>query len=658
MTDPYKTKPFEDRQSKAIRDDAKFSRQPKVTEGEGTQKKKRVKSRVSQLYQAGIDLFSSHNIFLELCEEGQHVHHRIFIPDKAKTIEGIVYPDGFQPLREISSIKDFEIIESTLLRAVDEDVRDFWQPLIYPKAGDSDLQSFSERKLHMASVQQKREIYDVLDYQQTFDPTGSLTGQGEALNPKTWVPAREWFNPVLHQVKFEDVFTIFPQAECQLLKLLLGRIGVGRTGHLPPGFKDPVVHTARMAAVIVGSDPGLGKSTLFNQMIAAFAQTGFTSSTFKSTDDRFGLGRTAMADVAYKDDTSMASLKKFLASENTKILVTNGKLETEEKFQSAQEVNPRCVLIVNSNDWCPELCYDLDPGIRDRIKLISTYKEVEVMKRIGIEPSPLIVDSPDLRPFSHLPWLANKLGVSIDALFLWCLRLATDYFWSIITDNSDPTINRLQVEVRHWTTRLRIKFKSEMSMAFMSACILSTMLRSNGGWIPKEMNYQALADAIQDFWFIGIDPSGVLLMDELKQDWEDSGRVTTHPYQAFREIRWESVTDAITIIGTQHGLKTVNDRDKTSKVLRMMSLRDGFSLNTGYSFAISSWQSALFATSTLYDIRDRCLSVCDEWDLSRIKNKDLYPEPDRSWMEKDRYDPKFAEELRKDRRAQLCDNSN
>jgi hypothetical protein len=46
--------------------------------------------------------------------------------------------------------------------------------------------------------------------------------------------------------------------------------------------------------------------------------------TFKSTEDRFGLKAAALSDISYKDDTSLASLKKFLAAEETKILITNG----------------------------------------------------------------------------------------------------------------------------------------------------------------------------------------------------------------------------------------------------------------------------------------------------------------------------------------------
>jgi hypothetical protein len=79
-----------------------------------------------------------------------------------------------------------------------------------------------------------------------------------------------------------------------------------------------------MAAVVVGKDAGLGKSTIFNGMTAAFSKCGFATHTFKSTEDRFGLKAAALADIAYKDDTAMKSLKQFLAAEETKILITNG----------------------------------------------------------------------------------------------------------------------------------------------------------------------------------------------------------------------------------------------------------------------------------------------------------------------------------------------
>ena len=82
----------------------------------------------------------------------------------------------------------------------------------------------------------------------------------------------------------------------------------------------------------------------------------------KVTEDRFGLKAAALADVAYKDDTAMKSLKAFLAAEETKILITNGLFQTEEKFQNAEQIWPKCVMLVNSNDWDAHFAYDLGPG--------------------------------------------------------------------------------------------------------------------------------------------------------------------------------------------------------------------------------------------------------------------------------------------------------
>jgi hypothetical protein len=107
----------------------------------------------------------------------------------------------------------------------------------------------------MRKIDAAKNIHKVLEYGHTFDPAGRLGGE-VVLNPRIWVPDKEWFDPVLRQVTFADVFTIFPKAEQEMLRLIIGRVGVGRANHLPPGRTSPVDHTARMAGVIVGKDAG------------------------------------------------------------------------------------------------------------------------------------------------------------------------------------------------------------------------------------------------------------------------------------------------------------------------------------------------------------------------------------------------------------------
>jgi hypothetical protein len=360
MTDRFSGKSFSDPQSDNIRKTAKARRFSTKKDESGDEKK--APTNLSELYNKGVEHLRTFNFYIELCETGDHVKHRILKPAPPVQIPGINYPASFQPLQDISTLEDFQRIERAF-ESAETEVRDFWMPLFRPKGGETDLSNFADRLLTMKRIQQNTNIHETLNYGHTFDPDGALCGYGFVRNPRVWVPAREWFDEKIQQATLNDIFTIFPHAEVEMLKLILGRVGVGRSNHLPPNFPEPIDHTARMAAVIVGKDAGLGKSTIFNGLTAALSKCGFGTHTFKSTEDRFGLKAAALANIAYKDDTAMKSLKQFLAAEETKILITNGLFQTEEKFQNAEQIWPQCVLIVNSNDWDAHFAYDLDPGI-------------------------------------------------------------------------------------------------------------------------------------------------------------------------------------------------------------------------------------------------------------------------------------------------------
>ena len=344
MTDRFSGKSFSDPQSENITKEVKARRFSSKKDKEAKSDDK-APSNLSELYNKGIEHLKMFGFVVELNETGDHIKHRILKPTPPPAVDGIKYPSYFLPLQDISVMDDFQRVERAF-ESAEAEVRDFWTPLFRPKSGETDLLNFAERLLKMKKIQQNINIHEVLDYGHSFDPDGALTGHEKSRNPRVWVPAKSWFDPKLHEVTLEDVFTIFPHAEVEMLKLMIGRIGVGRSNHLPPGFSDPVDHTARMAAVIVGKDAGLGKSTIFNGMTAAFSKCGFLTHTFKSTEDRFGLKAAALADIAYKDDTAMKSLKSFLSAEETKILITNGPFQTEEKFQNAEQIWPKCVMLV------------------------------------------------------------------------------------------------------------------------------------------------------------------------------------------------------------------------------------------------------------------------------------------------------------------------
>ncbi len=642
MTDRFSGKSFTDPQSEGITKEVKAR---KFTSKKDKKDEKKV-SNLTDLYTKGLDHLRSFGFTIELVEGGDHVNHRILRPGNPPEVAGVNYPPGFQPLQDISTLQDFQQIERAF-ESVDSEVRDLWTPIFRPKGGETDLGNLTERLLKMDRIQKNVNIHETLDFGHTFDPDGRLTGNLPARNPRIWVPAREWFDEKLQDVTLEDVFTIFPHAEVEMLKLIIGRVGVGRANHRPPGFSDAVDHTARMAAVVVGKDAGLGKSTIFNGMTAAFSKCGFVTHTFKSTEDKFGLKAAAMADVAYKDDTAMKSLKVFLAAEETKILVTNGLFQTEEKFQNAEQVWPKCVMIVNSNDWDAHFAYDLDPGIIDRIKILSTYREYEVKKNRAKLKGTASEGTPDLRPRAHIPFLAGKIGVSADALYLWCLRLATDRFYEVITDTADPTINRLQREVRYWTTRQRIRFKADTSQALVNAMAIASAVRNGSeSYHMAELTPDVLCRHLKDFLFLGLDRSGKQLMTKMKIDWEEQGRPGTHYYQGLREIRWESVSLAIEAHnqGAHYGGKTPAEAVK--EIMGKLVMRDGFKISTGMTYVIEDWNNTRFALGDVQETADRLRSTLSEAQRDRLCDRTIEPSTD--WISNPNYSPDRAEEFRPD----------
>ena len=641
MSDAYNVAAGEDPQSKSVLTLAQ--EQKELRKSSFSKDKKETPQRmVSELYAEGIKFLRKFNFYIELSESGDHVHHRILIPKKPPEVKGISYPARFQPLQDISSLEEFQRLEA-VHTSMDTDVREFWEPLVRPKGGDTDLKLTAERMLRLKNMERTHNTYEVLDYNHTFDPTSEIEGRGLINNPSIWVPATEWFSPELRKVRFKDVFTIFPGAEQELLKLIIGRVGVGRSNHQPPGWGSPVLHTARMAAVIVGKDAGLGKSTLFNSMNAALSKCGFVTHTFKKTDDRFGLKTAALADVAYKDDTSMKSLRAFLSSEETKILVTGGLFQTEEKFQTAEQIWPKCVLIVNSNDWDANFAYDLDPGIIDRVKILSTYREAEVIKlrdRLG----GVSKGSPDLRPHSHLKWLADKIDVDVDALFLWTLRLATDRFYEIISDNEDPTVNALQVEVRKWTTRQRIKFKADSTQAIVNAMSMASCLRKGVyDYTMPELTPEVLLEHLEDFHFVGTDPSCVYVMSEMKKMWEAEGRVGTHFYQGFKDIRFETLETAIREARKVMDYETVSVGEIVKAAIGKISLRDGFKISNSLVHLNENWMHTKFGEEETRNMAAQLVNTMDERDVQYMATtKNL---PFTAWMAKG-YSPDKAEDMR------------
>lgn len=253
--------------------------------------------------------------------------------------------------------------------------------------------------------------------------------------------------------------------------------------------------------------------------------------------------------------------------------------------------------------------------------------------------------TPDLRPRAHIPFLAEKLGVSPDALYLWCLRLATDRFWDVISDTSDPTVNRLQVEVRYWTTRQRIRFKADTSQALVNAMAICAAIRTeDDSYSMPELTPDVLARHLRDLLFVGVDKSGKNLMTLMKRKWDEAGRPSTHYYQGLREIRWESVQLAIdTFVNSSHyGGKT--PAESVKEMMSKLVMRDGFKISTGISYVIEDWQTCRYAIGEILEEAKELRKSLSNGQAERLCDRSI--EPTRDWLSNPNYSPDRAEEFR------------
>lgn len=562
------------------------------------------KQTSQQIYDKGLKKFLASGYKFVRDLYGPYAGHRVYVESRPAPIAGINYPPEFRVWTPLSDPNDLEMLQSLVLDDWDEMFVQFWFPLV-----EADVTRRKPIFGHVAMLMNADSEARKNDSGAPFE-LGISWDSAAMSGAISWIPRKEWFSSKLHKVTMRDVFTIFPEAELSLLELIVGRIVVGRTNNLPVGAAKPIRHTARMCGVIVGLDPGTGKSTLMNFLTDALGRVGYRHSTFRNLSDRFNLGSVIGSHLAIKDDVTAESFRNFIRSEAAKIIVTNGEMRVEEKGVNATDQYAHTVLLLNSNSYDPRTVFDIDPGTADRIKLLSTLSESEIRSQ---ELTGVSEGSPNCKPFTHLPWLAEKLGVSIDALMLWVCRLAADRFMEVISDNSNPNENPLEVAVRQGTNRLKRTLSKDTTKQVLCALVFLASLRSdpwpNGRWSPfTEMDWVAIFQAAQDVYRV--------LPVEFKRDlgraWEDKGLPNLHPFPGLRALNWSTLTQAASRL---HEAKRPELSEPLGKVVQAgfsaIHLKSGFKFPSDLVWLIAEWEA-------LEPLKDE-LQETQMWFLSHIR---------------------------------------
>ncbi len=508
----------------------------------------------NELYQWGKSLLLKAGFLIRPTGDGRYVYHKVYnLKRPCLDDTDIDYPENFKVWREIYTDTErqelFSIIAAWSTGGSDyENLFKFWKPFLAPnKNKNSPIYMFTENLLGEQAVQQKMEAGTPFELFLTPNP---VTSPSESFHPShrdlapiKFIPRLEWFPECVRGVTVGDILTIYPDVEAELLSLIIGRAVVGRSNHIPPGYEDPIIHTSRMGAFIVGEDPGLGKTTLFTALFEALQTTGYDVQTFDTFGSKFNLGEVVLADIIYKDDTTDDEFKSLSKSGVAKsVISSSGAIRVQNKGTDAYNVIPMGVIFANMNSWNPRTIYGIDPGMAERVKLISTVREAELALRDYPE---LSKGTPDPRPFIHLPWLAEKLGTSKHTLMLWLARLCADKFLDLI---GDPT--SLEKRVDYLSQRLRFPLTKEttsqvMTLALFAHYLECDMAGSNLKRLWKDPSIQGISwsklfVSLQKLnWMLRDHPE---LIEWIREDYElKHSSDILHPYHGLKVLDWNSL---------------------------------------------------------------------------------------------------------------------
>ena len=260
---------------------------------------------------------------------------------------------------------------------------------------------------------------------------------------RKWLPQEEWFDERIKAVRLQDLLTILPPAEREILALCIGRALIGEDGSRTT---DSVLikHTFRTMAILVGRDAGLGKSTLVEYITDAMKECGYMVANLQKSSARFGWGKIIASDLAYNDDLTPKTQKQVITSDHIKSIISSGEITVEDKGVDGRVQKARCVMLANSNDYAKNDFYKMDSGMKSRIKLLATYSSL-YLNNILKDQDGVSEGTYSLSTEEHWNYLVNKLETSHRVLALWFLRLCADKFMGSI----GLEINKVRKPVAH-----------------------------------------------------------------------------------------------------------------------------------------------------------------------------------------------------------------
>ncbi|WP_438983655.1 primase-helicase family protein, partial [Vulcanococcus sp.] len=581
-------------------------------------------------YSEIISILAAHGFYLKINLDSKltsfHDLYERFNPSEAKgTVapRGMSYPPWFEFLIPASETT-LELIQNELLGsegmfANNTDLKEFALPLfIYRSGRPSEVTDYVLGVENLKALRHKKMGGGSYRLGIAYSPN-SIEDQFRAKvasDVYSYVPELDWFSDKIKNLSFEDIVTIFPPAEAEMFKLIIGRACVGRNGAIHSGRDEAIHHGFRKAGIIVG-EPGVGKTTVLNGVMKAMQYCGFNVVNMGDFGSRFNQGAVISSHLAYNDDLTQESLERMLKAHSFKSVVTGGTEKVENKGTDSIEVVSNTVIIANCNEVRSEISYSLDSGAISRLALISTYRTFEQEEMSDKEGR-------DIHPVANIKYLCKKYNVDEVTLFMRVMRHCTDFFLDKINSGVDVHFHSEQL-----LPYLRIQIHKNALECFIRFCFLAYAIRDQkgqGDYLP-EMTLGSLSSILESIRFLMIDMRANNLRRNMKAHWESAKRDNNHPYWAQRKMLITSVDKAYEIFNSYK-----SDKDLSlavESVFNALTLRDGFSMGKKQSHIVRTWEQVRGEKKKIYRMARELLgTVTDAVELKAIQDKSVRSQTD------------------------------
>lgn len=589
-------------------------------------------SSPSELYNASLSLFEQLGARVLFDYNAKSLSfHTLYSFGPVANVKGINFPQDFKML--IPADVEFlaQIQKAYLNSQTSEEIAEFSAPLILYRGGRcAEVIDHALALETLKAIQYNRSGSGEYHLGIAYNPSRCIGEKNSEV--RAFVPELEWFDDSIKDLTFEDIVKIFPPHEARMMKLIIGRAAVGRTGSVHPVTNEVLIHGFRKAGVVVG-EPGIGKTITLNGFLDAFKFLGYSVASMGDFGSRFNQGQVVTSHLAYNDDLTLKSLESMLTAHSFKSVVTGGTEKVESKGTDAIEVVSNTVILANCNEWQPTTIYNLDIGAISRLAPINTYRQYELKGFNSISDH-------NLHPAEHIPYLVDKFGVSERALYCRAIRDCADYFLGLVKKHP----SEVHFESERIMPYLRIQMNKNvmdvlLRLAFMSYAIRYEHLDT--AWLP-ELTMNSLGEVLEALRFMAISTDAYDFRTILKQDWDSHNREYDHYWWAMRKTLITSLDQAYEVY-----IKTKTTKDvalTTEEVFKSIRLRDGVSIATKFTYIVRTWEKIKDEVEVIYEDATRIITLLqksstDTEDVLDVFSKQLNPTCSSEYLYSSSYDP-------------------